>query len=73
MRPLLVSDVAANCKRLINLLHLLLKYLPPRDTAMLRKRSPIACPCCGAAMSIVQTRLRRPPPPIAAQPDVANM
>jgi len=63
----------ANCKRLITLLHILLKFLPPRDTAMLRKRSPIACPCCGAAMSIVQTRLRRPPSPIAAQPDVAAM
>ena len=63
----------ANCKRLITLLHILLKFLPPRDTAMLRKRSPIACPCCGAAMSIVQTRLRRPPSPIAAQPEVATM
>lgn len=63
----------ANCKRLIALLHILLKFLPPRDTAMLRKRTPIACPCCGAAMSIVQTRLRRPPSPVAAQPDVTTM
>lgn len=63
----------ANCKRLITLLHILLKFLPPRDTAMLRKRSPIACPCCGATMSIVQTRLRRSPSPIAAQPDVTTM
>lgn len=63
----------ANCKRLITLLHLLLKFLPPRATAMLRKRSPIACPCCGAAMSIVQTRLRRPPSPIAVRPDVATV
>lgn len=63
----------ANCKRLITLLHILLKFLPPRDTAMLRKRSPIACPCCGAAMSIVQTRLRRPASPIAPQPEVATM
>lgn len=63
----------ANCKRLINLLHLLLNFLPPRATAMLRERSPIACPCCGAAMSIVQTRLRRPPSPIAVRPDVATV
>jgi hypothetical protein len=63
----------ANCKRLITLLHILLKFLPPRDTAMLRKRSPIVCPCCGAAMSIVQTRMRRQPSPIAAQAGMTTM
>lgn len=61
-----------NCKRLIALLHILLKYLPPNTTALFRERSPIACPCCGAAMKIVQTRLRRPSP-IVAQPDVVAM
>jgi len=63
----------SNCKRLIALLHVLLKCLPASTTAVFRERSPIACPCCGAAMTIVQTRLRRPPPPIAAQPGVATM
>ena len=63
----------SNCKRLIALLHIVLKCLPPRATATLRKRSPIACPCCGAAMSIVQTRLRRPPSPIAAQAGATTM
>ena len=48
-------------KRLIALLHVLLKCPPVRTTAVFRERSPIACPCCGAAMKIVQTRLRRPP------------
>jgi hypothetical protein len=52
-----------NCKRLIALLHLLLKYLPMHVKAVLRVRSPIVCPCCGAAMKIVRTRLRHSPPP----------
>ncbi len=63
----------SNCKRLITLLHLLLKCLPPRVTDMFRKRSPIVCPCCGAAMSVVRTRLRPPLSPIAVQPDGATM
>jgi hypothetical protein len=46
-----------NCKRLIALLHWLLKFIPipppPR-----KERPPILCPCCGAAMRIVKTRLR---------------
>jgi len=63
----------SNCKRLITLLHIVLKCLPPRSTAVLRKRSPMACPCCGAAMSIVQTRLRRRPSPIAAQAGMTTM
>ena len=54
-----------NCKRLIALLHVLLKYLPVPVKAILRVRPPIACPCCGAAMKIVRTRLKHPPPTTA--------
>ena len=63
----------SNCKRLIALLHIVLKCLPPRVTAVLRKRSAVACPCCGAKMSIVQTRLRRPPSPIATTAGTTTM
>lgn len=63
----------SNCKRLITLLHLLLKCLPPRVTELIRKRPPIACPCCGAAMSVVQTRLRPSLSPGAVQADGATM
>jgi hypothetical protein len=44
-----------NCKRLIALLQLLLKFVP--GTPELKPRPPILCPCCGAAMRIVRTRL----------------
>lgn len=62
-----------NCKRLIALLHLVLKYVPIRVPAMLRARPPIPCPCCGKAMKIVQTRLRNRPPPIATPQGAATM
>ena len=59
-----------NCKRLIALLHVLLKFAPAPMPAT--ARPPVACPCCGAAMNIVKTLLRsvdmRPmPPPTTAQ------
>ena len=47
-----------NCKRLIALLHLLLKYAPAPAGAWVKARAPVLCPCCGAAMVIVKTRLR---------------
>jgi hypothetical protein len=47
-----------NCKRLIALLHLLLKFAPGRALAWFKERAPILCSCCGAVMVIVQTRLR---------------
>ena len=47
-----------NCKRLIALLHVLLKCAPGRAQAGVKERAPIPCPCCGAVMAIVQTRLR---------------
>ena len=56
-----------NCKRLIALLQVLLKFVPIRALAMIRPRPPVLCPCCGAAMKIVRTRLKPTPPPIAEQ------
>ena len=46
-----------NCKRLIALLHLLLKFMPLALTPP-KQRPPIPCPCCGAVMAIVKTRVR---------------
>ncbi len=61
-----------NCKRLIALLHLLLKFDPARALAWVKKRPPIPCACCGAVMTIVRTRIRAVfsadiPGPIATQ------
>jgi len=49
----------ANCKRLIALLHLLLKFDPNRFFLPARKERPaMLCACCGAVMAIVRTRIR---------------
>jgi len=60
-----------NSKRLIQLLHYLLKLDPGRPMAWLRKRPPLTCRCCGGEMKIVRTRVppmisRRVPPDAAA-------
>ncbi len=47
-----------NCKRLIALLHVLLKFAPAQVTTWFKQRAPILCTCCGAVMVIVKTRLR---------------
>jgi len=47
-----------NCKRLIALLHLVLKFIPGRSMAWVKERAPILCSCCGAVMVIVKTRIR---------------
>ena len=47
-----------NCKRLIALLHLLLKFDPARTLAWIKPRAPFLCACCGAVMTIVRTRIR---------------
>jgi len=47
-----------NCKRLIALLHLLLKFVPAQTVLWFKKRAPILCTCCGAVMVIVKTRIR---------------
>ena len=48
----------ANGKRLIALLHILLKFDPGRFTPPAKERPPLHCPCCGAVMTIVRTRIR---------------
>jgi hypothetical protein len=47
-----------NCKRLIALLHLLLRFAPAPALAWVKQRAPILCACCGAVMVIVKTRIR---------------
>ena len=47
-----------NCKRLIALLHLLLKFAPAQAMAWFKERAPIRCTCRGAVMVIVKTRIR---------------
>ena len=47
-----------NCKRLIALLHLVLKFDAGRLMAWMKERAPILCSCCGAPMVIVRTQLR---------------
>ena len=61
-----------NCKRLIALLHILLRFAPGRALAWIKERPPILCACCGAVMVIVKTQLRAAgsrvmPAPIATQ------
>jgi len=61
-----------NCKRLIALLQVVLKFDPGRSMAWFKERAPIVCSCCGAVMVIVKTRLRSVfsavmPGPIATQ------
>ncbi len=46
-----------NCKRLIALLHVLLKFDPGRALAWIKQRPAILCPCCSAAMKIVKTQI----------------
>ena len=47
-----------NCKRLIALLQVLLKFDPGRALTWVKQRAPIVCTCCGAVMVIVKTRIR---------------
>ncbi|MBI3147173.1 MAG: transposase, partial [Betaproteobacteria bacterium] len=47
-----------NCKRLIALLQLLLECAPV--AVWIKPRPPILCPCCGAVMKIVRTRMAAP-------------
>ena len=61
-----------NCKRLIALLHLLLKFVPRPASDWIKVRAPILCACCGAVMKIVRTRIpsslaRTHPAPLVAR------
>lgn len=47
-----------NCKRLIALLHVLLKFNPGLASDLIKERAPIPCACCGAVMKIVRTGIR---------------
>lgn len=47
-----------NCKRLIAVVHLVLKVALIPASARVRERPAYACPCCGAPMRIVRTRVR---------------
>jgi hypothetical protein len=47
-----------NCKRLIALLQVVLKFDPGRFTQWIKQRAPVLCTCCGAVMVIVKTRIR---------------
>ena len=46
-----------NSKRLIHLLQLLVGLNPTRALALIKKRPVLLCPCCGAKMKIIETRL----------------
>ena len=60
-----------NCKRLIVLLHVVLKYAPGCSLAWVKARAPMLCTCCGAVMAIVKTRLRSVPSGGSLEPIVA--
>ena len=51
-----------NSKRLITLLHLVLKVVPSAVQAGVKPRPTLRCPCCGAAMQIVRRRMCPPAP-----------
>jgi hypothetical protein len=61
-----------NCKRLIALLQVLLKFAPDPVSAWFKKRAPILCACCGAVMVIVRTRIRATPSAGIPAPIVAT-
>ncbi len=46
-----------NSKRLITLLQYLLGFDPKWALAWVKKRPQLTCPCCGAVMNIVRTRI----------------
>jgi len=58
-----------NSKRLIQLLQYWVQLDPNRALAAIRKRPALACPKCGAAMKIIETRL---PPLFVFSPSVST-
>ena len=50
-----------NSKRLIRLLHYLLKLDPAWALKWIRQRPALTCRCCGGPMKIVRTRIPSPP------------
>ena len=57
-----------NCKRLIALLHLLLKFDPALALTWVKQRAPVLCSSCGAVMRIVRTRIRSALMPLSRAP-----
>lgn len=60
-----------NSKRLIAVLQYVFGFDPKRMLALIKPRPPIKCPCCGAPMKIIRTRIlpslcESPPMPIGA-------
>lgn len=51
-----------NSKRLIALLHLVLKIAPSPLQVWVKPRPTLRCPCCGEAMQIVRRRMAAPTP-----------
>ncbi len=47
-----------NCKSLIQTLHYVLKFDAKKWLMKVKPRPPMLCPCCGAVMKIVQTRIK---------------
>ena len=60
----------ANCKRLIGLLQLLLRFDPARFAPPRKERPTRLCPCCGAVMTIIRTRIRSTALGVVAVPPV---
>ena len=58
-----------NSKRLIQLLHYLLKFDVNQALRWIKPRPQFTCPCCGGVMRIVRTRI--PPQPRDYPPDAA--
>lgn len=52
-----------NSKRLLQIIHLVLKFDPSRALAWMKKRPSMVCRCCGGEMEIVKTRI----PPVFAE------
>lgn len=62
-----------NCKRLIGLLHLLLRFDPGRFAPLSKERPPMLCVCCGAVMTIVRARIRSTSLGVGAVPPSAGV
>ena len=61
-----------NGKRLIALLQVLLKFVPGWALTSVKERPPFLCPCCGAVMVIVRTRIRSGIERVMPTPSVAE-
>ncbi len=62
-----------NSKRLITLLHLVLKVAPSAVQAWVKPRPALRCPCCGEVMQIVRRRMAAPTPGRAPDETLAGV